>query len=158
MKKERKGDAYSARCPARLVLDQIGDKWTVLLLGVLVKQPTRFNELKRRLQGVSQKMLGQTLTSTPRISRVASRPSSGVSRPSRSTGFADGGSSPAPCARSARPSSREHKKNGRPVEGEGDLDRLASLCLQKAARRKRKLVDSDIVREILERQHSPSLA
>ncbi|WNG31552.1 helix-turn-helix transcriptional regulator [Cystobacter fuscus] len=61
MKKERKGDAYSARCPARLVLDQIGDKWTVLLLGVLVKQPTRFNELKRRLQGVSQKMLGQTL-------------------------------------------------------------------------------------------------
>ncbi|ATB37649.1 HxlR family transcriptional regulator [Cystobacter fuscus] len=61
MKKERKGDAYSARCPARLVLDQIGDKWTVLILGVLVKQPTRFNELKRRLQGVSQKMLGQTL-------------------------------------------------------------------------------------------------
>ncbi|WP_275424993.1 hypothetical protein [Archangium violaceum] len=39
-----------------------------------------------------------------------------------------------------------------------DLDRLASLCLQKAARRKRKLVDSDVVREVLERQHSPSLA
>jgi DNA-binding HxlR family transcriptional regulator len=61
MKKDRKGDAYSGRCPARLVLDQIGDKWTVLILGVLVQQPTRFNELKRRLQGVSQKMLGQTL-------------------------------------------------------------------------------------------------
>ncbi|WNG25372.1 hypothetical protein F0U62_16090 [Cystobacter fuscus] len=106
------------------------------------------------------RMLGNVLRHyfDARISRVASRPSSGVSRPSRSTGFADGGSSPAPCARSARPSSREHKKNGRPVEGEGDLDRLASLCLQKAARRKRKLVDSDIVREILERQHSPSLA
>ena len=39
-----------------------------------------------------------------------------------------------------------------------DLDRLASLCLQKAARRKRKLVDSDIAREVLEHQHSPSLA
>jgi general secretion pathway protein A len=39
-----------------------------------------------------------------------------------------------------------------------DLDRLASLCLRQAARRKRKLVDSDIAREVLERQHSPSLA
>jgi hypothetical protein len=37
-----------------------------------------------------------------------------------------------------------------------DLDRLASLCLQKAARRKRKLVDSDTVREVLECQHSPA--
>ncbi|WNG35500.1 helix-turn-helix transcriptional regulator [Archangium violaceum] len=60
-KKDLKGNAYSAECPARLVLDQIGDKWTVLVLGVLAKQPTRFNELKRRLEGVSQKMLGQTL-------------------------------------------------------------------------------------------------
>ncbi|WP_309891562.1 AAA family ATPase [Archangium sp.] len=39
-----------------------------------------------------------------------------------------------------------------------DLDRLASLCLRQAARRKRKLVDSDTVREVLERQHSPALA
>jgi DNA-binding HxlR family transcriptional regulator len=73
MKKERKGDAYSASCPARLVLNQIGDKWTVLILGVLVKQPTRFNELKRRLQGVSQKMLGQTLKKLERNGLVTRR-------------------------------------------------------------------------------------
>jgi DNA-binding HxlR family transcriptional regulator len=59
--KGRRGDAYSASCPTRLVLEQISEKWAVLILGVLARQPTRFNELKRRLEGVSQKMLGQTL-------------------------------------------------------------------------------------------------
>ncbi|WP_160174416.1 hypothetical protein [Archangium violaceum] len=37
-----------------------------------------------------------------------------------------------------------------------ELDRLASLCLREAARRKRKLVDSDIARSVLDRQVSSS--
>ena len=54
-------DPYSERCPSRQVLDRIGDRWTVLLLGALAGGPMRFSELARRVSGVSQKMLTQTL-------------------------------------------------------------------------------------------------
>ena len=56
-----KGDVFAADCPTRLLLDRIGDKWTVLVLLLLGEEPYRFNELKRRIAGVSQKMLSQTL-------------------------------------------------------------------------------------------------
>src|SRR5258708_2801929 len=54
-------NAYAASCPTRLVLDRIADKWTVLAIGLLVEQPLRFNQLRRAVEGVSQKMLAQTL-------------------------------------------------------------------------------------------------
>ena len=56
-----KGDVFAADCPTRLLLDRIGDKWSVLVLLLLGEEPYRFNELKRRIAGVSQKMLSQTL-------------------------------------------------------------------------------------------------
>ncbi len=56
-----RGDVYAANCPTRLLLDRIADKWTVLLLTTLAAGPMRFNALKRRIDGVSQKMLSQTL-------------------------------------------------------------------------------------------------
>ncbi|WP_296175404.1 helix-turn-helix domain-containing protein [uncultured Brevundimonas sp.] len=56
-----RGDVYAANCPTRLLLDRIADKWTVLLLTTLAGGPMRFNALKRRIEGVSQKMLSQTL-------------------------------------------------------------------------------------------------
>lgn len=56
-----RGDVYAANCPTRLLLDRIADKWTVLLLTTLEVEPMRFNALKRRIEGVSQKMLSQTL-------------------------------------------------------------------------------------------------
>jgi DNA-binding HxlR family transcriptional regulator len=43
------------------VLDRVADKWAVLLLGLLGDGPVRFNRLRRRIEGVSQKMLAQTL-------------------------------------------------------------------------------------------------
>jgi DNA-binding HxlR family transcriptional regulator len=43
------------------VLDQIGDKWTVLVMRTLAAGPIRFNELARRVPGVSRKMLTATL-------------------------------------------------------------------------------------------------
>jgi DNA-binding HxlR family transcriptional regulator len=52
---------YVANCPTRIVLDRVADKWTVLVLGLLEGGPVRFNELRRRIQGLSQKMLAQTL-------------------------------------------------------------------------------------------------
>lgn len=54
-------DVYSSNCPTRLLLDRIADKWTVLVLTTLDDQPMRFNALRRRVEGVSQKMLSQTV-------------------------------------------------------------------------------------------------
>jgi DNA-binding HxlR family transcriptional regulator len=61
-----KADAYNANCPTRLILDRVGDKWAVLLLGLLMERPRRFNELRRSVGGISQKMLSQTLKSLER--------------------------------------------------------------------------------------------
>ena len=57
---------YSANCPTRLVLDRIGDKWAVLVMGLLRDEPVRFNRLRREIAGIAQKMLSQTLRSLER--------------------------------------------------------------------------------------------
>ena len=54
-------DPYTAACPSRQALDRIGDRWTILVVGALDGGPQRFTELARRIEGVSQKMLTQTL-------------------------------------------------------------------------------------------------
>jgi DNA-binding HxlR family transcriptional regulator len=54
-------NVLSVDCPSRQVLDLIADKWTALIFAVLEDQPTRFNELLRRIEGITQKMLTQTL-------------------------------------------------------------------------------------------------
>lgn len=59
-------DAFSAQCPTRQVLDRIGDKWAVLILIMLDRETLRFNELRRRIESISQKMLSQTLKSLER--------------------------------------------------------------------------------------------
>lgn len=43
----------------RLLLDEISSKWTILVLGALCDGPLRFNELRRALDGVTQKALTQ---------------------------------------------------------------------------------------------------
>ena len=55
------GDPYHANCPTRRILDRIGDRWTVLVVGALFAGDARFSEVRRRVEGVSQKMLTQTL-------------------------------------------------------------------------------------------------
>jgi DNA-binding HxlR family transcriptional regulator len=72
-------DAFLANCPSRQLLDRISDKWVALVLAALGSgapqpgqdcvgeaQPMRYSELSRRLAGVSQKMLTQTLRSLER--------------------------------------------------------------------------------------------
>ena len=54
-------DVFNERCPTRMVLDRIADKWTVLIVGALEGRKKRFGELRREVGGVSQKMLTQTL-------------------------------------------------------------------------------------------------
>lgn len=48
-------------CPHRVLLDQIADKWSVMILAILCERPRRFNVLKRELEGITQKALTQSL-------------------------------------------------------------------------------------------------
>lgn len=55
-------EVYQGDCPTRAILDRIADKWTTLIIGILAQsERRRFNELKRLIGGISQKMLTQTL-------------------------------------------------------------------------------------------------
>ncbi|WP_031521264.1 winged helix-turn-helix transcriptional regulator [Streptomyces sp. NRRL F-5123] len=59
-------DAYLAACPSRQILNVLANKWTMLVMGALSGGPLRFGELRRRLDGITQKMLTQTLRSLER--------------------------------------------------------------------------------------------
>ena len=50
-----------AGCPSRVVLDHVTSKWGVLVLVALADRTLRWGELRRRAQGISEKMLAQTL-------------------------------------------------------------------------------------------------
>jgi DNA-binding HxlR family transcriptional regulator len=58
---EKKWNVFNKNCPTRMVLDRIADKWTVLVVGALQSKTKRFGELKKEVDGVSQKMLTKTL-------------------------------------------------------------------------------------------------
>ncbi len=62
-----------AHCPSRFLLEQIADKWSVLVLGALCDKPLRFNEIKRSLEGITQKALTQCLRKLERNGIVARR-------------------------------------------------------------------------------------
>lgn len=62
----RPADVYSAPCPSRAALDRIADKWTALIVGALAPGPLHYGELRRTVEGVSEKMLTQTLRSLER--------------------------------------------------------------------------------------------
>ena len=54
-------DVYAKDCPSRQVLNRIGDTWSVLIIVSLADGPRRYSELAARIEGVSPKMLTQTL-------------------------------------------------------------------------------------------------
>ncbi|MCO5974316.1 winged helix-turn-helix transcriptional regulator [Actinoallomurus soli] len=64
-------DVHSAPCPSRAALDRIADKWTALIIGSLAEGMRRFSELRAEIDGVSDKMLTQTLRSLERDGLVA---------------------------------------------------------------------------------------
>ena len=55
------GSVLSGECPSRAVLRHVTSQWGVLLLLVLMERMHRFSELRRKVGGVSEKMLAQTL-------------------------------------------------------------------------------------------------
>jgi DNA-binding HxlR family transcriptional regulator len=66
-------NAFVATCPTRRVLDIIADKWTVLIIGALSNGTRRFQQLRREVEGVTQKMLTQTLRRLERDGLVSRR-------------------------------------------------------------------------------------
>ena len=62
---------FNRNCPSRQVLDRIGDRWSVLILVALSHGPMRYTEMSRRIDGVRQKMLTQTLRGLARDGMVA---------------------------------------------------------------------------------------
>lgn len=55
------GGQFPAGCPSRVVLDHVTSKWGVLVLVALDGRTLRWGELRRAVEGVSEKMLAQTL-------------------------------------------------------------------------------------------------
>jgi DNA-binding HxlR family transcriptional regulator len=53
-------------CPTRQVINRIGDRWSLLVLYALERETLRFQQLRRTVDGVSQKMLTQTLRNLER--------------------------------------------------------------------------------------------
>ncbi len=66
-------EVQPADAPSRLLLDQITDKWSILILAALCKKPLRFNEIKRQLEGITQKALTQSLRRLERSGILARR-------------------------------------------------------------------------------------
>lgn len=61
MREARHAYADASQCPVRGVLDQIANKWSVLIISALAERPYRFGELRREIGDISQRMLTQTL-------------------------------------------------------------------------------------------------
>ncbi|GIM89876.1 winged helix-turn-helix transcriptional regulator [Paractinoplanes toevensis] len=62
----RRGDLFDPACPTRRLLDRVGGKWVAMIVKVLAEaEPDElgFAELRRRVPGISHKMLAQTLRS-----------------------------------------------------------------------------------------------
>jgi DNA-binding HxlR family transcriptional regulator len=54
-------DVFARACPSRGTLEHVTGRWGGLTLGALYEDALRFNALRRRVDGVSEKMLAQTL-------------------------------------------------------------------------------------------------
>lgn len=66
-------DVYARNCPCRDVLDLVASKWSALVIGALEGGAMRFGALRRRIEGVTQKMLTQTLRELERDGLVTRR-------------------------------------------------------------------------------------
>jgi DNA-binding HxlR family transcriptional regulator len=57
----RRGELFAVECPSREILKHVTSRWGVLVLVALMDGTHRFSELRRKVGGVSEKMLAQTL-------------------------------------------------------------------------------------------------
>ncbi len=66
IQKKQEGDVFKAMCPSRPVISRLCGKWSILILVLLKGSPKRFNEIKKEIQGISQKVLTENLRSLER--------------------------------------------------------------------------------------------
>lgn len=59
--KMRRGEIFAVECPSREILKHVTSRWGVLVLVALMEGTHRFSDLRRKIGGVSEKMLAQTL-------------------------------------------------------------------------------------------------
>ena len=57
----QRGQLFAEKCPSREVLKHVTSRWGVLLLVALLSGTQRFSDLRRKVNGISEKMLAQTL-------------------------------------------------------------------------------------------------
>ena len=62
----REPNAFARDCASRVVLDRIGDRWTVLVVVALADGRLRFSELRARIEGITPKVMTQTLRALER--------------------------------------------------------------------------------------------
>ncbi|QKJ87195.1 Transcriptional regulator [Paramixta manurensis] len=62
---------FDSHCPARQFFERLADKWTLLIIGQLRHGPVRFNQLRRSVDGITQKVLSQTLKKLERDGLIA---------------------------------------------------------------------------------------
>lgn len=68
-----RGNCYNARCRSRAVLGHVTGRWGGLVLGALLEGTRRYSELRTRVDGISEKMLAQTLRDLERDGLIARR-------------------------------------------------------------------------------------
>jgi DNA-binding HxlR family transcriptional regulator len=66
-------DVFDSHCPTRQVLDRVADKWSVLIVRRLSDGTLRFAQLRRAVDGISQKVLTNTLRGLERDGIVTRR-------------------------------------------------------------------------------------
>ncbi len=65
-RKAQRGNLFQADCPTRSILNDMTSRWSTLILVILLERTHRFSELARRIGGVSEKMLAQSLQALER--------------------------------------------------------------------------------------------
>ncbi|WP_019200671.1 helix-turn-helix domain-containing protein [Tsukamurella sp. 1534] len=84
-------DVFAKNCPSRRVFEHVTGRWGALVLGRLTPEPQRFGEVRRQVEGISDRMLTQTLRSLVDDGLV-SRYSAGTNPPRTEYRLTDAGS------------------------------------------------------------------
>lgn len=80
---------FSSSCASRVLFDQVADKWSMMILTILGDGPHRFNAIRRRIEGITQKALTQCLRRLERNGLIERRviPTSPIGVEYRLTGL-----------------------------------------------------------------------
>jgi DNA-binding HxlR family transcriptional regulator len=73
MPKSQVANVYNSACPSRRVMAVLAEKWTLLIVSALADGPKRTAEIRRCVDGISEKMLIQTLRKLESFGLVSRR-------------------------------------------------------------------------------------